>query len=324
MDMRIRFLRACCIVSAISLTADVNAQGSYGRRLITTDIVNRDFSAAAGRPNPNLPDIAYRAGQGRSDYSALTAVINYRGSRTRAQAVYTWSHVLDTQSDPLVGDFFNLTFTGIGTSLGASGRAAFSREYDPDSDRGNSDFDQRHNLVFLAYRDIRGWTLSTLAAVRSGFPYTVIAPTAAEPGKGYVINNRPDLVNPLAAVLAQPTPAAGGKQLLNAAAFATAAPGALGNLGRNAFRGPGLFNVDMSVGRRFGIGRLGEQGALRVRADVFNILNHVNLNNPDALLTSPTFGLALYGRQGRASGFPAVSPLNESARQIQLSLRVEF
>ena len=49
-----------------------------------------------------------------------------------------------------------------------------------------------------------------------------------------------------------------------------------------------------------------------------------NLNNPDTLLTSPTFGIALYGRQGLASGFPAVSPLNETPRQFQLSVKVEF
>jgi hypothetical protein len=63
---------------------------------------------------------------------------------------------------------------------------------------------------------------------------------------------------------------------------------------------------------------------LTVRADAFNILNHANLNNPDNLLGSAAFGLATYGRQGTASGFPAVAPLNETARQIQLLLRLEF
>jgi len=32
----------------------------------------------------------------------------------------------------------------------------------------------------------------------------------------------------------------------------------------------------------------------------------------------------VYGRQGVSSGFPAVSPLNETARQAQLILRLEF
>src|SRR6185503_10434751 len=83
------------------LTADINVQGSYARRLITTDVVNRDFATpSGGRQNPALPDIAYRGSQGYSDYNALTAVFRYRGGQTRAQATYTWSHVLDVQSEP--------------------------------------------------------------------------------------------------------------------------------------------------------------------------------------------------------------------------------
>lgn len=34
--------------------------------------------------------------------------------------------------------------------------------------------------------------------------------------------------------------------------------------------------------------------------------------------------MGLFGRKGRESGFPALAPLNETARQFQLLLRVEF
>jgi hypothetical protein len=113
----------------------------------------------------------------------------------------------------------------------------------------------------------------------------------------------------------------GGRLLLNRSAFAPAAPSALGNVGRNALTGPGFYNFDVALGRSF---RLHEGLWLRFRADAFNLLNHANLGNPDTNLTSSTFGIAQYGRQGRASGFPAVSPLSESARQFQMSVRVEF
>jgi hypothetical protein len=54
-------------------------------------------------------------------------------------------------------------------------------------------------------------------------------------------------------------------------------------------------------------------------------LNHANLNNPDPLLgDTSTFGSAQFGRLGDPSGFPAVSPLNETPREIQILLRVEF
>jgi hypothetical protein len=119
--------------------------------------------------------------------------------------------------------------------------------------------------------------------------------------------------------------ATGGVYLLNPAAFTNPnVPGAVGNTGRNAFTGPGLYNFDFSLGRSFHVPHLREGTRLTIRADAFNILNHANLNNPDSFLGSPTFGLATYGRQGAASGFPAVSPVNETARQIQMMVRVEF
>lgn len=326
---------------AANLTAEVNGLGSYGRDLITTDIVNRDFSTATGRYNPNLPDIAYRAGQGFSDYNAMTALLRYRAGRGMFQAAYTWSHSIDNQSEPLLGDFFNLDFTNIQTTAGSSGRAAFSEQFNPNADRGNSDFDQRQNLVLLSYWNLptafagskvrvlfRDWMISGLAAFRSGLPYTVIGTSNAVEGGGEILNNRPNLVNGVAPVLSQAIPVAGGEQLLNAGAFSEAAASTLGNVGRNAFIGPGFYSFDMSLARSIRVRQLGEAGRVTLKASAFNLLNHANLNNPDSLFTTnpanPTFGVALYGRQGVQSGFPAVTPLNETPRQIQLSVKVEF
>jgi Carboxypeptidase regulatory-like domain/TonB-dependent Receptor Plug Domain len=323
-----------------NLTLEVNALGSYGRALITTDIVNRSFSTLAGRYNPNLPDVAYRANQGFSDYNALTAVVRYRTARGIVQGSYTWSHSIDNQSDPLVGDFFNLTFTSIQTGEGSDKRSTFSEQFNPYADRGNSDFDQRHNLVIFSYWNLpapfaqskvgvllRNWTVAELAAFRSGLPYTVYGTSSAIKGQGLIVNNRANLLDPNQAVFANPAPVAGGVQLLNPSAFAPAAPSTLGTSGRNAFIGPGFYSLDVSLARAFSLPWLGEAGRLRVRADAYNLLNHANLGNPYAQLTdpvSPAFGVASYGRQGFQSGFPAVSPLNETPRQIQLSVKVEF
>ena len=323
-----------------NLIAELNGLGSYGRQLITTDIINRDFSTLAGRYNPNLPDIAYRANQGFSDYNALTGLVRYRSARGMAQASYTWSHTIDNQSDPLVGDFFNLNFTSIPSTADSNGRSAFSVQFDPLADRGNSDFDQRHNLVLFSYWNLpaaltnskagflfRDWIVAEMAAFRSGFTYTVVGTTNASPGKGLILNNRPNVVDPAKTMLPNPVAVSGGVQLLNPAAFVEAARSTLGNLGRNAFIGPGFYNMDLSLARSFGLRWLGESGRLKFRADAFNVLNHANLGNPDGLFTdppSPTFGIATFGRQGRQSGFPAVSPLNEKARQVQLSIKIEF
>ena len=319
-----------------NFTLEVNGTGALGRRLITTDIVNRQFTTTSGdgRPNESLPDVYWRSSQGNSDYTALGAIAKYRWRTLMFQATYTWSHAIDDQSDPLIGDFFDLDFTTINNASSTALRSSFAQQFNSNGDRGNSDFDQRQNLFLLGiWRSdarpllTRGWQLSWMAAFRSGFPYTIQTITTQSPifGSGEIVDQRADLINPAAAVLANPVAAPGGVYLLNPAAFAEpSSASVVGNTGRNAFTGPGLYNVDFSLARSFILPRLREGTRLTIRADAFNILNHANLNNPNSLLGSPTFGLATYGRQGTASGFPAVSPVNETARQIQVLIRVEF
>ena len=321
-------------------TIEVNGLGSLGRKLIVSDIVNRPFSVGQSRFNPDFDNITYRTGQGLSNYHALTAVARYRAGRKQFQLAYTWSHIIDHQSDILARDFFDLLFTRIGEDNSRSEFAAFSRQFDTRIDRGSADFDQRHNLVFFSIWDLpapfsgtkagwlfRDWRFSQLAAFRTGFPYSVRAPIQFDESGNIsvsIYNSRADILDPNRAVLDAPVPVSGGKVLLNRAAFAQAPNTRQGNTGRNAFRGPGLYNADISLSRSFPIRWIGEAGRLTFRADVFNFLNHANLNNPQPFINQPDFGVALYGRQGRKSGFPAVTPFNETARQIQIILRLEF
>lgn len=319
-----------------NLSIEVTGTGALGRRLITTDIVNREFTTliGTGRPNEALPDVSWRSDQGISDYYALSTLVKYRLDSLDLQASYTWSHSIDNQSDALTGDFFNLDFTSVTGAGTAQTRSSFAQQGNSNGDRGNSDFDQRHNL-FLAgtWRSparsafFGGWKVSAIAAFRSGFPYSVLSLNTGNAvyGQSVVENQRANLVNPGAALFQNPAQTSGGVVLLNSAAFAQPLnPGVVGNTGRNAFTGPGLYNSDFSLARSFQLPRLREGFRLTIRADAFNILNHANLNNPDSLLGSPTFGVATYGRQGAASGFPGIAPLNETARQIQLLVRLEF
>ncbi len=323
-------------------TFEVNGLGSLGRRLIVTDLVNREFSVrqtAGGRYNPDLPDISYRAAQGSSNYHALAATARYRASRKQFHLAYTWSHTIDNQSEPLSSDFFDL-FGQLNLGDNRLERSAFSRQFDSRADRGNSDFDQRHNLVFFSIWELptpagrskwtwlwRDWRFSQMAAFRSGFPYSIRVATfddAPVNGEGLVLNNRANVIDPGRAVLGDPVAVPGGKRLLQKEAFGQPGASTLGNSGRNSISEPGLYNIDISLSRSFPISKLGESGRIVFRADVFNFLNHANLNNPDSLLSSPTFGIAQYGRQGRQSSFPALSPFTETARQIQLIFRIEF
>jgi len=96
-----------------------------------------------------------------------------------------------------------------------------------------------------------------------------------------------------------------------------------GNLGRNSFAGPGLFNIDVSLSRSFRLSRGNESRRALFRADAFNFLNHANLQPPSNQLGASDFGFATYGRQGRG-GFPGLAPFRETGRRIQLMLQVYF
>lgn len=318
--------------------------GSMGRRLVATDEINRPFSISSGEAttanyartyNPTLPVIEYRGSQGSSNYNAFTGVLRYRSSRRLFYLAYTWSHSIDNQSDPLAGDFFDLNFTSLTPTARTFPGGTFSRQFDSRADRGNADFDQRHNLVFYSIWDLsavghrwhwllRGWKFSQMAAIRSGFPFSVYAPSTEPFTGGTILNNRADTTALGVGVTNNRQTVPGGFQILNAASFTAPENGMLGSSGRNAFRGPGFFSADISLSRSFQVLPAKESARITLRADVFNFLNHTNLGQPDALITSPTFGVALYGRTGKDTGFPALAPFRETARQIQLLVRFEF
>ena len=320
------------------LHLEVHALASRGTQLITTDQINRPLSVPpsldnpTGYFNPTIGYINYRANQGSSDYSALVTVLRFRKARFSGQASYTWSHSIDNQSEPLAGTFFDFnTFQGAQKSESPF-ISSFTRQFASSLDRGNSDFDQRHNLVFFfTYQSgslpvvhplkglFRNWTVSALGAVRSGLPFTVYAPFS---GTEFLVNERADVIAPQQVYTSQDVN--GGRRLLNASAFAAPGANLVGSSGRNAFSGPGLFNTDASIGRTFSLPFLGEKPRLTLRADFYNVFNHANLNNPESSYGAPDFGVALFGRREVNNGFPLLSPLNETARQTQLLLRLEF
>jgi hypothetical protein len=326
------------------LTLEMNYLGSAGRQLLTTDRINRAGSVPlvpvvnnSGRYNPQLDQLAYRGSQGKSAYNALAMVMRYRVRRVTAQVAYTWSHSIDLQSDPLAGEFQSFNFAGAASGGADRVVAAFSRQFDSQADRGSSDFDQRHNFVFYAVAELprlwanrpagvvfREWKVASLGAVRSGFPYNPSALDVFDQNAPTILNNRPNLVageNPALDVAV-----AGGRRLLNEAAFGRPNAGQLGNVGRNSFTGPGLWNVDFSLSRRIPVRRWLESSAFVVRADFFNVFNHANLNNPDNAFVGvgDSFAVARYGRSERNTGFPLLTPLAESPRTIQMMVRFEF
>ncbi len=63
--------------------------------------------------------------------------------------------------------------------------------------------------------------------------------------------------------------------------------GTFGNVARNSFFGPHLFNADASLAKTF---RITERVGLQFRAELFNAFNHANLGQPNGVVDSPTAG----------------------------------
>ena len=304
------------------ITLEENLIYSRGRRLWTTDIINR-FAGKNG-------ELYYRANQGSSDYHGLATTVRFRFSGWSGQVSYTWSHAADNQSDALAGLFESYNTLGEATKPPYVQLASFTEEFTSHADKARADFDQRHNLVLFGVyqfssesagilRRLHGWSVSGLGAIRSGLPYSVFVTST-----NTIINQTANLKPGISPFVSPEQAIPGGKLILNWSAFQSPGPTDRGTSGRNAFIGPGLISADLSVARVFHLTPLGESGRLTVRADAYNAFNHANLNNPVAAYYSPHFGQALFGRMEMNSGFPGLAPLNETARRVQLLLRVEF
>jgi hypothetical protein len=309
------------------ITTELNYSGSSGRRLLTTDLVNRTdpHQMDSSRLAPSLlSDVAYASNSGYSSYNAFTSLLRFRSRPLLLQASYTLSHSID------------------------NGGGYFTRQFDTELDRGNSDFDQRQNLVLYAIAElpalerghlprllVQGWRLAALMGFRSGFPYSVYANTngmkacsanaAAAQGTAVLFQNRASLVPGATPEVSPPVPVPGGVKLLNQDAFCYTPTTAPGTLGRNGFTGPGFRNLDASLAKSFPLPWLGEASSVQFRADFFNLLNHPNLGNPlVGQAAFGQFGQAFFGVNAAPPGNVSFVPLDEIPRRIQLQVRVRF
>ena len=290
--------------------------GAGGRKLMRKDV----YIA----PGPNFSgEFDLLSNHGTSNYDALQAQYRHRLSRgLQALLSYTWGHSIDDVSSDV--NYQNVPL----------GRSPSSYE------RGLSDYDIRHTFTGAVSYDIPGpgsgmlkqvfgnWSTDSIIYSRSAPPLNVV--TGQNPFAGSVLSGassvqRPDVV-PGVPFYIYPAGAPGGKAI-NPAAFTTPVPAtAQGDLGRNALRGFGATQWDITLRRQF---RFTERFSLQARSDFFNILNHPNFGSPSNYLTSPQFGQATQvlnsylGSGGQSGG---LNPLYQigGPRSIQLALKLQF
>jgi hypothetical protein len=152
---------------------------------------------------------------------------------------------------------------------------------------------------------IGGWQVNTVTTTQTGTPLIVR-------GANNFTLNWPNVVG-------NPTLQGddrGVEQWFDTSAFQNPPDFVVGNAPRTLpdTRGPGMFQMDLSAFKTF---QFTERKQLEFRAEAFNFLNHVNLNNPGV-----TFSPNRQGQNTNASFGRITSAMN--ARSIQLGLRLTF
>jgi hypothetical protein len=206
-------------------------------------------------------------------------------------------------------------------------------EFNPDYNKGPSDWNTPHNWVLNAVWDVPfardaggmkeavlgGWQLTGISIMRSGQPLTVFVQgnrsrsqwsPSISPTSGL---DRADLApgrTPEDAVLGDPD------QWFDPTAFALQSMGTLGNSARGAFRGPNLRTVDVSATKRI---QLHGEARLEIRVEVFNIFNRENFANPTLIAFA---GIA--PTEEPLTSFGRIRSTVTAARQMQLGLRIVF
>jgi len=222
-----------------------------------------------------------------SSYDALQTQLQKRFSRNvQGQISYTWGHAIDNNTG---------IFNGLGDSR--NGRGGPINPFDINSDRGNSALDVRHLLSANAIIDlpfgkgqrylsngpnrlVGGWQVNIIESARSGIPFSVTCsncPSGTRPslfGDPFA-NLRPGVLLNRSAFL----PASGP----NTAGFSTVTNAAgrtifIGSLGRNTFRGPAIYNTDLSVFKNTAIT---EKTKIQLGFEFFNLFNHPNFTVPN-------------------------------------------
>jgi len=238
--------------------------------------------ACGGNPDPLRPNflgygnVVRLEDTANSSYHALQVSARRTIGDLQVSLAYTYSHSIDDSSDRFDNTFVN--------------------SYDISTNRGPSNFDQRHNFALsyiyslpffkqsgFMHNVLGGWQISGITVAQTGQPFSVTNGTQfgdnAGVGNGGLVqgNSRPDRV---AGVSTSPTSAekaadaaAGifGPLLFNPAAFAVPTGLTFGDVGRNTLYLPGRLNFDFGVSKRF---VFTERTGLDFKWETFNLFNH--------------------------------------------------
>ena len=276
--------------------------------------------------NPALANTTSWVSQGISSYNALEVDASHKLTHgLQLRGVYTWSRNLDD------GSAWN-------TSVSSNTPAYVSYPVNPAVDYGLAATNISHAAAIngtwelplgtghawlahgplFARQAASGWTLSGIATLQSGFPFSPqlgYNPT----GNGDSRNPaRPELNSTFSGTLYPRTPT----QWFNPEAFTAPYPGTFGSASRDSLTGPGLADVDVSLAKTTTIR---ERTRVQFRAEYFNVLNRANFSTPNPVVFSngptpskPATAAALSPTAG------VLTATSTTSRQLQFALKFLF
>lgn len=253
----------------------------------------------------DLSQISGTASVGNMRYNALQAVLQKRYSQgLQFQVAYTYSKCM-TDNSGYYGTWSNTQAT--------PANPYYQNLYDPKADYAPCYFDASHLLSAYAVYELPygkgkrfggnapkvlsaiagGWSINPIFSVNSGFPLALYDFGSDPTGTGSR-GLRPDCNGPFHTFGRKPafdtsTGAFIGYQWFDPSSFSAPPIGQFGTCpAQGPIRGPGYFDVDLSLQKDF---RITESKHLQFRTDFVNAFNNVNLNAPSTDITSGNMGL---------------------------------
>ena len=293
--------------------------GSQSRKLALLSNENAPLPGttafALRAPYPEFLGIQFVRGDAIANYNGLAAKLTQRlGTNLSTMFSFTWSKSLDDAS----------AIRGPGSEFAPQDMRCRHCEYGPSSFNVPKRFVSSilYTLPFgkgqrflnhggIADRVVGGWQLSTIFTAQNGAPLNTTGWDAA--GTNFVpSSNRLNCTGAASYVRDNPT----ANAYLNVAAFANTVAGTYGTCGRNVLRGPNQINADFSVIKDI---HITEGHALQMRAEMFNVANHVQWAAPNA-----NWGNQNAAPAGPAASFGQIRGTLNNMRQIQIALKYNF
>jgi len=292
---------------ARNTVVELGYNGNHSLRLPIIADYNQAFPNQPGqtlgvqarRPIQSFGPITWLDPAGDNDYNGLSARLEHRFSGgLYFLNSFTWSKALGDSEQALeyYAGYYEANPQNIRNLTAERGPSSFdvkllnvtSVVYQLPFGKGRRFGSNMNPLIDGA---LGGWELNSINTANTGTPIDVsYSPTTANDVTGLANDYRGEaILRPnVSGSAASQSKSAMINSFFAGYTFTTPPASApFGNVGRNAFRAPGLEQWDLSVDKNF---RIRESIALQFRSEFFNILNHTNFGLPTAISTSSAFG----------------------------------